>query len=158
MRDRRVKDNSKIRKFVIIKKRTMKLVYNQLKLSNRKGRLFEYVSLEKFYAMVLNTWRGEYPDGKIDYMRFLMDWTRLSGAEIYRITEDMMNQVDMGVSVMDCTIVVVDWNNYNESLRKLNYLMSALCYCVNHEECYKAKDFMKAFNRIYARFHETDSH
>ena len=109
-------------------------------------------------SMLLNAWRSEYPDGKIDYMRFLMDWTRLSGAEIYRITEDMMNQVDMGVSVMDCTIVVVDWNNYNECLRKLNYLMSALCYCVNREECFKAKDFIKAFNRIYARFHETDSH
>ena len=135
----------------------MKTVYNQLKLSNRKGRLFEYESLEKFYAMVLNAWHAEYPDGKIDYMRFLMDWTRLSGAEIYRITEDMMNQVDMGVSVMDCTIVVVDWNNYNECLRKLNDLMSALCYCVNREECFKAKDFIKAFNRIYARFHEADS-
>ena len=135
----------------------MKTVYNQLKLSNRKGRLFEYESLEKFYAMVLNTWRGEYPDGKIDYMRFLMDWTRLSGAEIYRITEDMMNQVDMGVSVMDCTIVVVDWSNYNECLRKLNYLMSALCYCVNREECFRAKEFIKAFNRIYVRFHEADS-
>ena len=95
-----------------------------MKLTNRKGRLFEYESLENFYAMVLNTWRGEYPDGKIDYMRFLMDWT----------------------------------NNYNECLRKLNYLMSALCYCVNREECFKAKDFIKAFNRIYARFHETDSH
>ena len=136
----------------------MKTVYNQLKLSNRKGRLFEYESLETFYSMTLNALHAEYPDGKIDYMRFLMDWTRLSGAEIYRITEDMMNQVDMGVSVMDCTIVVVDWNNYNECLRKLNYLMSALCYCVNREECFKAKDFIKAFNRIYARFHETDSH
>ena len=135
----------------------MKLVYNQLKLSNRKGRLFEYESLETFYSMTLNALHSEYPDGKIDYMRFLMDWTRLSGAEIYRITEDMMNQVDMGVSVMDCTVVVVDWNNYNECLRKLNYLMSALCYCVNREECFKAKDFMKAFNRIYARFHEADS-
>ena len=117
----------------------MKTVFNQLKLSNRKGRLFEYESLEKFYAMVLNALHAEYPDGKIDYMRFLMDWTRLSGAEIYRITEDMMNQVDMGVSVMDCTVVVVDWNNYNECLRKLNYLMSALCYCVNREECFKAR-------------------
>jgi hypothetical protein len=28
---------------------------------------------------------------------------------------------------------------------------------VNREECFKAKDFMKAFNRIYARFHEADS-
>ena len=135
----------------------MKTVYNQLKLSNRKGRLFEYESLEKFYAMVLNAWRGEFPDGKIDYMRFLMDWTRLSGAEIYRITEDMMNQVDMGVSVMNCTIVVVDWNNYNECMRKLNHLMSALCYCVNREECFKPKDFMPAFFRIYYRYHEADS-
>ena len=136
----------------------MKSVYNQLKLTNRKGRLFEYESLENFYAMVLNTWRGEYPDGKIDYMRFLMDWTRLSGAEIYRITEDMMNQVDMGVSVMNCTIVVVDWDNYNECMRKLNHLMSALCYCVNREECFKPKDFMPAFFRIYYRYHEADSH
>jgi|GEM_PF-4863300 len=135
----------------------MKTVYNQLKLSNRKGRLFEYESLEKFYAMVLNAWRGEYADGKIDYMRFLMDWTRLSGAEIYRITEDMMNQVDMGVSVMNCTVVVVDWNNYNECMRKLNHLMSALCYCVNREECFKPKDFMPAFFRIYYRYHEADS-
>jgi len=136
----------------------MKSVYNQLKLSTRNGKLHEYDNLENFYAMVLNTWRGEYPDGKIDYMRFLMDWTRLSGAEIYRITEDMMNQVDMGVSVMNCTIVVVDWDNYHEGLRKLNYLMSALCYCVNHEECYRAKEFRKAFDRIYARFHEADNH
>jgi len=107
--------------------------------------------------MVLNAWRGEYADGKIDYMRFLMDWTRLSGAEIYRITEDMMNQVDMGVSVMNCTVVVVDWNNYNECMRKLNHLMSALCYCVNREECFKPKDFMPAFFRIYYRYHEADS-
>lgn len=136
----------------------MKSVYNQLKLSTRKGMLHEFDSFENFYATVINAWRSEYPDGKIDYMRFLMDWTRLSGAEIYRITEDMMNQVDMGVSVMNCTVVVVDWNNYHECLRKLNYLMSALCYCVNHEECYKAKDFMKAFDRIYNRFHEADNH
>ena len=136
----------------------MKLVYNQLKLSNRKGRLFEYESLETFYSMTLNALHAEYPDGKIDYMRFLMDWTRLSGAEIYRITEDMMNQVDMGVSVMNFTVVVVDWSNYNECLRKLNYLMSALCYCVNREECFRAKDFRKAFGRIYARFNETDNH
>ena len=135
----------------------MKLVYNQLKLSNRKGRLFEYESLETFYSMVLNALHSEYPDGKIDYMRFLMDWTRLSGAEIYRITEDMMNQVDMGVSVMNCTVVVVDWNNYNECMRKLNHLMSALCYCVNREECFKPKDFMPAFFRIYYRYHEADS-
>ncbi len=127
----------------------MKSVYNQLKLCTRKGKLHEFDSFENFYAMVLNAWRSEYPDGKIDYMRFLMDWTRLSGAEIYRITEDMMNQVDMGVSVMNCTIVVVDWSNHNECLRKLNYLMSALCYCVNHEECYKAKEFRKAFDRIF---------
>ena len=136
----------------------MKIAYNQLKLSNRKGRLFEYESLETFYAMTLNALHAEYPDGKIDYMRFLMDWTRLSGAEIYRITEDMMNQVDMGVSVMNFTVVVVDWSNYNECLRKLNYLMSALCYCVNREECFRAKDFRKAFGRIYARFNETDNH
>ena len=136
----------------------MKSVYNQLKLSTRKGKLHEFNSFENFYATVLNAWRGEYADGKIDYMRFLMDWTRLSGAEIYRITEDMMNQVDMGVSVMNCTIVVVDWSNYNECMRKLNYLMSALCYCVNHEECYKAKDFKKAFDRIFARSHEADNH
>ena len=135
----------------------MKLVYNQLKLSNRKGRLFEYESLETFYSMVLNALHSEYPDGKIDYMRFLMDWTRLSGAEIYRITEDMMNQVDMGVSVMNCTVVVVDWNNYNECMRKLGHLMSALCYCVNREECFKPKDFMPAFFRIYYRYHEADS-
>ena len=135
----------------------MKLVYNQLKLSNRKGRLFEYESLETFYSMVLNALHSEYPDGKIDYMRFLMDWTRLSGAEIYRITEDMMNQVDMGVSVMNCTVVVVDWDNYNECMRKLNHLMSALCYCVNREECFKPKDFMPAFFRIYYRYHEADS-
>ena len=138
--------------------RAKKESFNQLKLTTRNGKLHEYDSLENFYAMVLNTWRGEFPDGKIDYMRFLMDWTRLSGAEIYRITEDMMNQVDMGVSVMNCTIVVVDWNNYNECLRKLNYLMSALCYCVNHEECYKAKEFKKAFDRICARSHEADNH
>ncbi len=135
----------------------MKIVFNQLKLGNRNG-LFSYNNLVDFYTMVLNAWYSQYPDGKIDYMRFMMDWTRLSGAEIYRITEDMMNQVVLGDSVIDTTVVVVDWDNYHECLRKLNYLMSALCYCVNHEECYKAKDFMKAFDRIYARFHEADSH
>ena len=128
----------------------MKIVFNQLKLGNRNG-LFSYNNLVDFYTMVLNAWYSQYPDGKIDYMRFMMDWTRLSGAEIYRITEDMMNQVVLGDSVIDTTVVVVDWDNLNECRRKLSYLMSALCYCVNEVECFNALAFDKAITGYFSR-------
>ena len=104
----------------------MKTVYNQLRLGNRKG-MFEFDDLVCFYATVLNAWRGEYSEGKIDYLRYLMDWTRLSGAEIDEIMQDIFTYVDMTTTVMDSTLVVVNWKDLIECRMKLAHLMSALC-------------------------------
>jgi hypothetical protein len=126
----------------------MKTVYNQLRLGNRKG-LFEFEDLVCFYATVLNAWRGEYPEGKIDFMRFLMDWTRLSGYEIDCIMQEIYGYLDMGTTVMDSTLVVVNWKHPIECRMKLTHLMSALCYCVNHRNCFDTSAFNKAFDRVF---------
>ena len=126
----------------------MKTVYNQLRLGNRKG-VFGFDDLVCFYATVLNTWRGEYSEGKIDYLRYLMDWTRLSGAEIDEIMQDIFTYVDMTETVMDSTLVVVNWKDLIECRMKLAHLMSALCYCVNHRYCFDASAFNKAFDRVF---------
>ena len=126
----------------------MKTAYNLLKLGNRKG-LFAYEDLVYFFAMVLNAWRSEYPEGKIDYMRFLMDWTRLSGAEIDNIMQDIYNYVDMNTTVMDSHIVIVNWKDLIECRIKLAHLMAALCYCVNGRDCFDPVAFNKAFDKIF---------
>ena len=126
----------------------MKTVYNQLRLGNRKG-VFGFDDLVCFYATVLNAWRGEYPEGKIDFMRFLMDWTRLSGYEIDCIMQEIYGYLDMGTTVMDSTLVVVNWKHPIECRMKLTHLMSALCYCVNHRNCFEASAFNKAFDRVF---------
>lgn len=128
----------------------MKTVYNQLKLGSRKG-LFEYDDLICFYAMVLNAWRSEYPEGKIDYMRFLMDWTRLTGGEIDTIMQDIYNLLDMGPTVMDSHVVVVNWNDPVECRIKLAHLTAALCYCVNQRNCFDVLEFDKAFTKVFSK-------
>ena len=124
--------------------------FNQLKLGNRKH-LFEYDDLVCFYATVLNTWRGEYPEGKIDFMRFLMDWTRLSGADIDYIMQDIYTYIDMSATVMDSHIVIVNWKDLMECRIKLAHLMSALCFCVNRTDCFNPVAFNKAFDRIFSQ-------
>lgn len=126
----------------------MKTAYNQLKLGNRLG-LFEYKSLEDFYGMVLNALRAEYADGKIDYMRFLMDWTRLTGSEIDMIMSEIYDYIDMSPTVMDSNVVVLNWKDHVESRIKLAHLMAVLCYCVNHCDCFDAQAFDLAFTRIF---------
>ena len=128
--------------------RTKKEAFNQLKIGNREH-LFEFDDLVCFYATVLNAWRGEYSEGKIDYLRYLMDWTRLSGAEIEEIMQDIFTYVDMTETVMDSTLVVVNWKDLIECRMKLAHLMSALCYCVNHRYCFDASAFNKAFDRVF---------
>ncbi len=126
----------------------MSPTYNQLKLGSRDG-LFEYASLSEFYKMVLNAWRAEYPDGKIDYMRYLMDWTRLSGGEIDEIMQDIYDYIDMGPTVMDSNIVVVNWNDLVECRIKLAHLMAALCFCVNRRNCFDAIEFDHALTKLF---------
>ncbi len=86
---------------------------NQLRLGNRNG-LFEYRDLSYFYSMVLNSWKGDYPDGKIDYMRYLMDYSRLSGEEIYSIMRRMYAIYGAVPNQVDETIVVVDWEHIED--------------------------------------------
>ena len=126
----------------------MKTAYNQLRLGNRKG-LFEYESYEMFYAMVLNAWRSEYPEGRIDFMRFLMDWTRLTGAEIDAIMQDIYTMLDMSPTVMDSTLVVVNWKDMAECRIKLAHLMAALVWCVNRRDCFDPVAFGRAFDRVF---------
>ena len=111
--------------------------------------MFEYDNLVYFYAAVLNAWRSEYPEGKIDFMRFLMDWTRLSGAEIDDIMQDIYTYIDMSATVMDSHIVIVNWKDLVECRIKLAHLMAALCYCVNRRYCFDTRSFDKAFDRIF---------
>ena len=127
----------------------MTTAFNQLQLGNRAKPLFEFDDLVCCYGMVLNAWRSEYPEGKIDFMRFLMDWTRLSGYEIDCIMQEIYGYLDMGTTVMDSTLVVVNWKHPIECRMKLTHLMSALCYCVNHRNCFDAAAFNKAFDRVF---------
>ena len=129
----------------------MTTAYNQLQLGNREKPLFEFDDLVCCYGMVLNAWRSEYPEGKIDFMRFMMDWTRLSGAEIDCIMQEIYNYIDMSATVMDSTVVIVNWKDLNECRIKLAHLMAALCYCVNHRNCFDPRSFDKAFDKVFSR-------
>jgi len=127
----------------------MTTAYNQLKLGTRKS-LKEYASLREFYAMVLNAWKGEFPDGKIDFMRFLMDWTRLSSREIGEIMDVIYDYIDMSATVIDSTLVVVNWKDPFETRIKLAHLMAVLVYCVNNQQdCFDGEVFDKAFLQFY---------
>ena len=130
--------------------KTKKEAFNQLKIGIR-DRLFEFDDLVSFYATVLNAWRGEYPDGKIDYLRYLMDWTRLTGAEIDEIMQDIFNYVDMTATVMDSTLVMVNWKDTVECRIKLSHLMASLVWCVNRRDCFDPVAFGKAFDRIFCQ-------
>jgi len=123
----------------------MNVKYNQLKLGSRNG-LYEYASLRDFYGMVLNALKGTFPDGKIDFMRFMMDWTRLTTMEIQEIMEVVFNYIDMSATTMDSTVVIVNWKNPFETRVKLMHLISVLVYCVNNEHDYfDTEEFNKAF-------------
>ncbi len=123
----------------------MNVKYNQLKLGSHTG-LYEYDGLREFYGMVLNALRGTFPDGRIDFMRFLMDWTRLTTIEIQEIMEVVFNYIDMSATTMDSTIVIVNWKDPFETRVKLMHLISVLVYCVNGEhDCFDTEAFNKAF-------------
>ena len=129
----------------------MTTAYNQLKLGKRGDILFKFDDLVCFYGMVLNAWRSEYPEGKIDFMRFMMDWTRLSGYEIECIMQDIYNYIDMSFTVMDSTVVIVNWKDLNECRIKLAHLMAALCFCVNHRNCFDPQAVDKAVDKVFSR-------
>ncbi len=123
---------------------------NQLRLGNRNG-LFEYRDLSYFYSMVLNSWKGDYPDGKIDYMRYLMDYSRLSGEEIYSIMRRMYAIYGAVPNQVDETIVVVDWEHIEDYKDTLSNLLFYLTNCMNMQKCFKEKSFDKAFERFIAK-------
>jgi hypothetical protein len=63
--------------------------------------------------------------------------------------QDIFTYVDMTETVMDSTLVVVNWKDLIECRMKLSHLMSALCYCVNHRNCFDVSAFNKAFDRVF---------
>ncbi len=121
--------------------------YNQLRLGNRKH-MHEYSSTEDFYRMVLNAWRGEYPDGHIDYMRFMMDWTRLSGREMYDLMTELYTILEVGPEWVDHTIVTVDWNEPERYHNMLKQLMHDMVQGISPNS-FDARAFDKAFNKLF---------
>ncbi len=128
----------------------MNTKYNQLRLGTR-DHLHEYSDNEDFYRMVLNAWRGEYPDGHIDYMRFMMDWSRLSGEELYEMADKMYEIYDAIPNTVDKSIVIVDWENPEEARPILSDLMRNLINCINPKAYFKARNFDKAFKRYFEK-------
>jgi len=119
--------------------------FNQFRLGTRTL-LHEYKDLSYFYSMVLNAWKGDYEDGKIDYMRFLMDWSRLSGKEIYELMNKLYSVNDPKDNDYN-TLVIVDWNNVEECRSILAGLMATLCQCFNAR--FDPDAFNEGFDRIF---------